>query len=126
VRLEAVMWTGVTVYFLVITVIYASVGGDAAGGVPLGTGVFVGGLVAGWSWRWRQRHGDRAADVVDADASDETGALGIYTTASLRPLGLAAGMTAIALGVPVGNWMIFAGVAIVASQVALMVRDADQ
>jgi hypothetical protein len=34
-------------------------------------------------------------------------------------------MTAVALGVPVGDWMVLAGLAIVASQVALMVRDAD-
>jgi type IV secretory pathway TrbD component len=52
--------------------------------------------------------------------------VGVYPTASLRPLALATGMTAAALGVAVGSWMVIAGVAVIASQVALLVRDADQ
>jgi hypothetical protein len=35
-------------------------------------------------------------------------------------------MSAVALGVVVGSWMVIAGAAIVASQVALLVRDADR
>jgi hypothetical protein len=125
VRLESILWAAVTVYFVAVSVLYAAVGGDAGGGVPLGTAALAGGLVAGWSWRWRWRYGVRGADRTDADANEEPGIVGVYTTASLRPLGLATGMVAIALGVPVGDWMVLAGLAIVASQVALMVRDAD-
>lgn len=124
-RLESVLWAGVTVYFVVVAAVYAAVGGDPGGGVPLGAAAFAGGLVAGWSWRWRGRYGVRGADRTDADAGEEPGIVGVYTTASLRPLGLATGMVAIALGIPVGVWMVLAGLAIVASQVALMVRDAD-
>lgn len=124
-RTEATLWTGVTVYFVVISIIYAAVGGDAAGGVLLAVAVALGGLVAGWSWRYRRTHGDRPADRPDADIADDDGVIGEFPSASLRPLGLAAGMSAIALGVPLGSWMTFAGIAIVASQVALMVRDAD-
>lgn len=125
-RLESVLWAGVTVYFVAVAVLYAAVGGDAGGGVPLGAAALAGGLVAGWSWRWRRRYGTRGADRTDADAGDEPGVVGVYTTASLRPIGLATGMVAIVLGIPVGTWMVLAGLAIVASQVALMVRDADQ
>jgi hypothetical protein len=35
-------------------------------------------------------------------------------------------MTAVAVGVAVGSWMVIAGAAIIASQVALLTRDADQ
>jgi hypothetical protein len=35
-------------------------------------------------------------------------------------------MTTTVLGIPLGSWMVIAGVAITASQVALLVRDADQ
>lgn len=124
-RLESVLWTGVACYFVGVATLYAVVGGDAAGGVPLGAAALAGGLVAGWSWRWRRRYGVRGADRTDADSNEEPGIVGVYTTASLRPLGLATGMTAIALGIPVGDWMVLAGLAIVASQVALLVRDAD-
>jgi hypothetical protein len=124
-RLESILWTAVACYFVGVAGLYAAVGGDAGGGVPLGAAALAGGLVAGWSWRWRQRYPVRGADRTDADSNDEPGIVGVYTTASLRPLGLATGMTAVALGVPVGDWMVLAGLAIVASQVALMVRDAD-
>lgn len=124
-RLESVLWAGVTLYFVVVSLLYAAVGGDAGGGIPLGMAALAGGLVAGWSWRWRRRYGQRGADRVEADAGAEPGVVGTYTSASLRPLGLATGMSAIVLGVPVGNWMVLAGIAIVASQVALLVRDAD-
>ena len=63
---------------------------------------------------------------MDADAADEIGVVGVYPTASLRPLALAVGMTATVLGIVVGSWMVIAGAAIVASQVALLVRDADR
>lgn len=124
-RLESTLWTGVTVYFIGISIIYAVVGGDPAGGALLAVAVFVGGLVAGWTWRMRKIGGDRPSDRTDADISDDAGVIGEFSTASLRPLGLAVGMSAIALGVPLGAWMMLAGLAIVASQVALMVRDAD-
>ena len=55
-----------------------------------------------------------------------TRVVGVYPTASLRPLALAAGMTAVVLGVTLGSWMLIAGLAIVVSQVALLVRDADR
>ena len=124
-KLEAMLWTGVTVYFVAITLVYAAVGGDPAGGALLAVAVAVGGLVAGWTWRARRRLGERASDRASADIADDAGVVGEFATASLRPLGLAVGMSAIALGVALGTWMILAGVAIVASQVALMVRDED-
>ena len=65
-------------------------------------------------------------DRTDADAVDEVGVVGVYPTASLRPLALGVGITAAVLGVVLGSWMLLAGVAIVASQVALLVRDADR
>ena len=87
----------------------------------------LGGLVAGWTWDWRRHHHlPRPEDRDDGDAADATGVVGVYPTASLRPLALAVGITADVLGVVLGSWMLLAGIAIVASQVALLVRDADR
>lgn len=124
-RIEAVLWTGVTVYFAVIAVLYAAVGGEAGGITVLAVSGAFGGLVAGWSWGWTRRHGRRPADRPDADAADETGPVGVYPGASLRPLGIAAGFTATLLGLPLGSWMTVAGLALLASQVGLIVRDRD-
>ncbi|MDQ3311974.1 MAG: cytochrome c oxidase subunit 4 [Actinomycetota bacterium] len=110
-----------------IGAIYIAVDGDPAGISLLLLATGLGGLVAGWLWDFRRRHPEpRPQDRLDADASDETGVVGIYPTASVRPLALAGGMSAIALGVALGSWMTIAGLAIVASQVALLVRDADR
>ncbi len=126
-KVEILLWAGVTVHFAFVGVLYGFVGDDPAGAALLLIAAGLGGLVAGWLWSWRRRHhARRPEDLVDADAPDGTGVVGVYPTASLRPLALATGMTALALGVVVGSWMAIAGIAIVASQVALLVRDADQ
>lgn len=126
-RIEFLLWAGVTVHFASVGVLYALVGDDPAGTALLLIAAGLGGLVAGWTWDWRRQHAlDRPEDRVDADAGDETGIVGVYPTASLRPLALAVGMSAVVLGVAVGSWMVIAGAAIVASQVALLVRDADR
>lgn len=124
-RLEAILWTGVTVYFIAIGVIYLLVGGDTTGVVLLLSATGLGGLVAGWTWDWSRRHHARIEDRADTDASDLTGIVGVYPTASLRPLALAIGVSAMVLGVPLGSWMSMIGVAVVASQVLLLTRDTD-
>ena len=48
-------------------------------------------------------HGRRT--VSTPTPRDETGVVGVYPTASLRPLALAVGITAAALGVVLGSWM---------------------
>lgn len=124
-RLEAILWTGVTAYFVVIGVIYLFVGGDATGVSLLLMATGLGGLVAGWTWDWSRRHDERVEDRADVDASDLTGIVGVYPTASLRPLALALGVTAMVLGIPLGSWMSMIGLALVASQVLLLTRDTD-
>lgn len=124
-RAEAVLWGGVTLYFGVLAVLYAAVGGEAAGVTVLAVAAAFGGLVAGWSWRWTRQHPAPAGDLPNRDVVDDHGSVGIYPTASLRPLGVAAGFTLLLLGLPLGSWMSVAGLALLASQVGLLVRDRD-
>ena len=126
-RTELVIWGLVIAFYTVVGALYWLVGGDPAGATLLLMGTFLGGLVAGWIWDWRRHHHHpRPQDRVDADARDETGIVGVFPTASLRPLALAVGITATALGFVLGSWMTIAGVGIIASQVALLTRDADR
>lgn len=128
-KIETVLWAAAAIYFVVIGAIYALVDGEPAGGALLAGAAALGGLVAGWMWDWRRRNPDahpRAQDRDDADAADDVGTVGVYPTASLRPLALGVGITAAALGVVLGSWMSIAGVGIIASQIALLTRDADR
>jgi hypothetical protein len=129
VKLEMLLWIGVGVFYAVLGAIYWASDGDPAGASLVLMATALGGLCGGWIWDWRRRHRDRLPrpeDAADADAADATGVVGVYPTASLRPLALAVGLCATALGVVLGSWMLLGGVAIVASQVALLVRDADR
>ncbi len=122
-----IMWTGLTVYYVVIGAIYWAVDGDPAGASLLLMATGLGGLIAGWMWDWRRHHRHpRPMDLSDADSSDETGVVGVYPTASLRPLALGVGITATVLGVVLGSWMLLVGVVITVSQVTLLTRDADR
>lgn len=126
-RLEAIVWTGLAVFFVVVGGIYWLVDGDPAGASLLLMATGIGGLIGGWMWDWRRHHEHpRPEDRVDADARDAVGVVGVYPTASLRPLALGVGITATVLGVVLGSWMLLAGIAITVSQVALLVRDEDR
>ena len=124
-RIEGLLWAGVAAYFVVIGALYYALSEDPIGAIALAGGAAMGGLMAGWIWFWRRSNQVRAEDRADADAADGEGIVGVYPTASLRPLGLAVGMCAIPLGIVLGLWMTLTGVAIVASQAILLTRDED-
>ncbi len=125
-RIEAILWTGVACYLALIGITYLFVSGEVIGVTILLFASAGGGLIGGWLWHWNRSNTVRAEDISDADASAEVGVVGVYPSASMRPLGVAIGMTGVALGVAVGLWMTLAGLAIIASQVTLLVRDADR
>lgn len=124
-RLEAILWTGVSIYFAAIGLIYLAVGGDATGVSLLLIATGLGGLIAGWTWHWSRRHDQRIEDRADVDAIDQTGIVGVYPTASLRPIALALGVTAVMVGIAIGSWLSMIGVAIVTSQILLLTHDSD-
>ena len=125
-RIEAILWTLVACYLAAIGVAYLLIAGDPIGVTVLLFASAGGGLIGGWLWHWNRSYTVRAEDMPDADASAEVGVVGVYPSASVRPLGVAVGMTGVVLGVAVGLWMTLAGFAIIASQITLLVRDADR
>ncbi|MFN3220109.1 MAG: cytochrome c oxidase subunit 4 [Acidimicrobiales bacterium] len=126
-RLEAILWGLAALYYVVIGFLYLVLSdGEPAGTALLLAGAGFGGLVAGWLWHWHRGNAVRAEDVATADANDEVGIVGVYPSASLRPLGIAVGMIGTVTGIAVGLWMTLSGLAILASQVVLLVRDADR
>jgi hypothetical protein len=124
-KVETWLWSALTVYYIVLGLIYTAISEDPVGSSILLIASGFGGLIAGWSWDWGRRHGDRAEDRRDATTADAVGPVGVYPTASLRPITLALGATALAVGIPLGSWMSMGGLAIIMSQVFLLVRDLD-
>ena len=124
-RIETLLWTGVTVFYLVIGAVYTAISDDPVGSSILLIASGFGGLMAGWTWDWGRRHGPRPEDLPDATTADALGPVGVYPTASLRPFALAIGVTALAAGISLGSWMSMGGIAIIMSQVFLLVHDLD-
>ena len=77
-RLEAILWSLVVVYFATIGIVYIAFGGEPAGIALLLAGAGLGGLVAGWTWDWTRRNAPRVEDQADTDASDLSGIVGVY------------------------------------------------
>jgi hypothetical protein len=125
VRIEAILWSATALYFALIGALYLVLSGDPAGATILLVGAPFGGLIAGWLWHSTTRI-SIAADRGDSDAADETGVVGSYTTDSIRPLALAVGFVAAWLGLVIGLWLTGTALALMASQAALIVRDADR
>lgn len=125
-RTQVWLWGAAAAYYVALVIIYAAVGGEAAGIAMVAIAAVFGGFVAGWWWRETRGLDEQAQDLPDADTQDAIGDVGVYPTASLRPVAVAVGMTATVLGVVLGSWMVIGGLAIVGSQVALLVRDLDR
>lgn len=123
------LWSLVAIYFAAIGVLYLAVSGEIAGGSLLLIGSMFGGLVAGWlisANRATRGEPVPVEDRADADIHEGSGVMGVYPTASLRPLVIGVAMTGIVLGIVVGLWMTYTSIAILASQVTLLTRDADR
>ncbi len=125
-RVQAILWTLVAAFYGSIGLIYLALSGEPAGSAILLFGCAFGGLVAGWLWHWQQHNPIPKADQVDADAGDEAGVVGVYTTDSIRPLAMAFAFVGIWVGLVVGIWLTGVGLTLMASQIALIVRDTDR
>ncbi len=123
---SAILWTLLVVYFVILAAIYRVVSGEPGGSVLLLFSGAFGGLIAGWLWRSNKVFSNPPEDNPVADIADATGVVGVFTSESIRPIGIGVGISAMFLGVAVGLWMSVAGAAILASQLALATWDTDR
>lgn len=124
-RIEAIIWSLTCLYYAGLGIIYVALSGEPAGTAILLVAAAFGGLVAGWLWHQQRRGVILSADVANSDAADDVGEIGDFTTDSIRPLALAMSFVIVWLGVVLGLWLTGVGLAMAASQIALIVRDAD-
>ena len=128
-RIEMMLWAGVAVFFAVIGALYWLVDGDPAGASLLLMATAprraVRRVDLGLAPPPRATRDRRTASTPTP--RDETGIVGVYPDGQPAPARPRRRHHApAALGVVLGSWMTIAGVAIVASQVALLARDADR
>jgi hypothetical protein len=101
-----ILFTGLAVFYALVTVIYWLVGGEAVGITALGLSGGLAALIGFYLWFTnKQLSNVLPEDNIKAEISDSAGELGFYSPHSWWPLPLAFTMTMAGVGLLVGWWL---------------------
>jgi hypothetical protein len=95
-----------SVFYVIMTVIYYYVGGEAVGITGMLLSACLAGMVAFYVWFTQKRIGTSIpSDNEDAEIADDAGELGFYSPHSWWPLPVAVSAVAMSLGLIIGWWL---------------------
>ena len=95
-----------SVFYVIMTVIYYYVGGEAVGITGMLLSACLAGIVAFYVWFTQKRIGTAIpSDNEDAEIADDAGELGFYSPHSWWPLPVAVSAVAMSLGLIIGWWL---------------------
>ena len=95
-----------SVFYVIMTVIYYYVGGEAVGITGMLLSACLAGMVAFYVWFTQKRIGTAIpSDNEDAEIADDAGELGFYSPHSWWPLPVAVSAVAMSLGLIIGWWL---------------------
>jgi hypothetical protein len=101
------LFVGLSVFYVIMTVIYWYVGGEAVGITGMLLAACLAGMVGFYLWFTQKRIGTvMPADNLTAEIADGAGELGFYSPHSWWPLPVAASAIAIGFGLIIGWWLI--------------------
>lgn len=105
------LFGGLSVFYVLMTVIYWQVGGESVGIAGMMLSSCLAGMVGFYVWFTQKRIGvTLPEDNLTAEISDGAGELGFYSPHSWWPLPVAASMFAVGLGLIIGWWLTLLGV----------------
>jgi hypothetical protein len=100
------LFTGLSVFYVLMTVAYWYVGGEAVGITGMLLAACLAGMVGFYVWFTQKRIGTlMPADNVTAEISDGAGELGFYSPHSWWPLPVALAAVAMGMGLIIGWWL---------------------
>jgi hypothetical protein len=95
-----------SIFYVIMTVIYYYVGGEAVGITGMLLAACLAGMVAFYVWFTQKRIGTAIpSDNDDAEIADDAGELGFYSPHSWWPLPVAVSAVAMSLGLIIGWWL---------------------
>ena len=101
------LFTFLSVFYVIMTVIYWAVGGEPVGITGMILAACLAGMVGFYLWFTQKRIGtDIPSDNDDAEIADDAGELGFYSPHSWWPLPVALSATALGLGLIIGWWLV--------------------
>jgi hypothetical protein len=100
------LFSSLSIFYVIMTVIYWYVGGEAVGITGMLLSACLAGMVGFYVWFTQMRIGKlMPADNLTAEISDGAGELGFYSPHSWWPLPVALAATAIGMGLIIGWWL---------------------
>jgi uncharacterized iron-regulated membrane protein len=108
-RTESRIFFGVTVFFVVIGLIYWFWAYEDAGAVMLGGCAGLGLLAGGYLYLWSRRIPPRPQDRDDATLAEGAGRVDTFPTTSVWPIAIAFGATMLATGLVFGLAVVLLG-----------------
>ena len=100
------LFSGLSVFYVIMAIVYYYVGGEAVGITGMILAACLAGMVGFYVWFTQKRIGfDIPSDNVDAEIADDAGELGFDSPHSWWPLPVALSATAMGLGLIIGWWL---------------------
>ena len=100
------LFGGLSVFYVIMTVIYWQVGGEEVGIAGMLLSACLAGMVGFYVWFTQKRIGvTLPEDNLTAEIADGAGELGFYSPHSWWPLPVALSATAMGLGLIIGWWL---------------------
>lgn len=100
------LFSGLSIFYVIMAVIYYYVGGEAVGITGMILAACLAGMVGFYLWFTQKRIGVAIpSDNDDAEIADDAGELGFYSPHSWWPLPVALSATAMSLGLIIGWWL---------------------
>ena len=121
------LFTFLSVFYVIMTVIYWAVGGEPVGITGMVLAACLAGMVGFYLWFTQKRIGVAIpSDNDDAEIADDAGELGFYSPHSWWPLPVALSATAMGLGLIIGWWLTLIAVASLVISIIGMVTEYEK
>lgn len=121
------LFGGLSVFYVIMTVIYWQVGGEEVGIAGMLLSACLAGMVGFYVWFTQKRIGvTLPEDNLTAEISDGAGELGFYSPHSWWPLPVAASACVFALGLIIGWWLSLIGLGALVISIIGMVTEYEK
>ena len=121
------LFGGLSVFYVIMTVIYWQVGGEEVGIAGMLLSACLAGMVGFYVWFTQKRIGvTLPEDSLTAEISDGAGELGFYSPHSWWPLPVAVSACVFALGLIIGWWLSLIGLGALVISIIGMVTEYEK
>jgi hypothetical protein len=121
------LFGGLSVFYVIITVIYWQVGGEEVGIAGMLLAACLAGMVGFYVWFTQKRIGvTLPEDNLTAEIADGAGELGFYSPHSWWPLPVALSACVFALGLIIGWWLSLIGLGALVISIIGMVTEYEK